>query len=168
MPYNTKSIANYFIDLAEASGEKLSPMKLQKLVYYAVGWFAGHTGQPLVDEPVEAWQYGPVFPSLYQEFKRFGSGAITDKAVDFYNGFHRRVVEHPQDPQVRKFLDNVWTSYGKYTAISLSEMTHATDSPWDITWRSSNGVRNKDIPFEVMQTHFKQAAEKANAGRPGA
>ena len=164
MPYTTKSIANFFIELAEASGEKLSPMKLQKLVYYAVGWYAGYTGKPLVDDAVEAWQYGPVFPSLYQEFKRFGSGAITEKAVEFADGFQRRVVQPPSDPNVRQFLSNVWASYGKYTAITLSEMTHASDSPWDRTWQNAKGVRNADIPFEVIEQHFKEAVAKTKVG----
>ena len=160
-----KSIANYFIDIANASGEQLSPMKLQKLVYYAVGWFAGHTGKPLVDEAVEAWQYGPVFPSLYHEFKRFGSGAITEKAFECADGCKRREVATPGDPHVRQFLDNVWSSYGKYTGIALSEMAHAADSPWDRTWRAANGVRNADIPFDVISGYFKQAADKARARR---
>lgn len=163
MLYSSKSIANYFIDLANASGEKLSPMKLQKLVYYAVGWFAGHTGTQLVDEDVEAWQYGPVFPSLYYEFKKFGGGAITQKATELASGFEFRETPLPDDPNVRKFLENVWASYGRFTGIALSEMTHASDSPWDLTWRSANGVRNASIPFSLISSHFKQAADKANA-----
>lgn len=163
MLYSPKSVANYFLDLARMQGEQLSPMKLQKLVYYAMGWFAGHTGKPLVNEAVEAWQYGPVFPSLYHEFKGFGSGTITRKATEFDNGFQLREVPTPEDPNVRAFLDNVWSSYGKYTGIALSEMTHADGSPWDQTWRSANGVRNADIPFELISSHFKQAADNAKA-----
>ncbi len=92
--YSPKSIANYFIDLAKVSGDKLTPMKLQKLVYYAMGWFAGYTGKPLVDEAVEAWQYGPVFSSLYHEFKQFGSGPIDGKATE-YDVTESAVVEAP-------------------------------------------------------------------------
>jgi uncharacterized phage-associated protein len=40
--------------------------------------------EPLIDERVEAWNYGPVIPSLYHEFKNFGSGAITLPATDFH------------------------------------------------------------------------------------
>jgi uncharacterized phage-associated protein len=164
MPFSTKSIANYFIDRAKDSGEKLSPMKVQKLVYYAMGWFAGYTGKPLVDDAVEAWQYGPVFPDLYHAFKKFGSGAITEKATELDINFEDIEIPAPDDPNVRKFLDNIWASYGKYTAVKLSEMTHAAGSPWDLTWQNSGGVRNKDIPFEVIQNHFKQAVDKAKTG----
>lgn len=167
--YSPKSIANYFIDLAKAKGEKLTPMKLQKLVYYAVGWFAGHTGKPLVDEAVEAWQYGPVFPSLYHEFKRFGSGVITSKATELDpEEFEIVAAATPEDTNVRKFLDNIWDSYSKYTGIALSEMTHAQGSPWDQTWSASQGVRNVSIPFEQVRDHFKLAADKAKAKKAAA
>nr|WP_256351506.1 type II toxin-antitoxin system antitoxin SocA domain-containing protein [Pseudomonas gingeri] len=56
-------------------------MKQQKLVYYSHGWHAGYTDQPLINEAVETWQYGPVIPSLYHEFKRFGSGEIVKKGT---------------------------------------------------------------------------------------
>lgn len=164
MPFTTKSIANFFIDRATSSGEKLTPMKLQKLVYYAMGWYAGYTRKPLVDEAVEAWQYGPVFPSLYQEFKRFGAGAITSKATELDDNLDEVDIAPPNDPNIRKFLENIWESYGRFSAVELSEMTHAVNSPWDVAWKSAQGVRNKDIAFELIHKHFAQAVETTQAG----
>jgi uncharacterized phage-associated protein len=158
-----KSVANYFLDLAAASGQPITPMKLQKLVYYAHGWYAGYTEQPLINEPVEAWQYGPVIPSLYHEFKRFGSGVIKGKAtdVDFdREGFCE--VPPPSDPNLRAFLDNIWKSYGRYTGIALSEMTHASGSPWHETWSKCAGMKGTDIPFSAIKDHFKSAVLKTN------
>jgi uncharacterized phage-associated protein len=160
MPLNPKSIANFFLDLAKVSGDKISPMKLQKLVYYAHGWFAGYTGKPLINESVEAWQYGPVIPSLYQEFKRFGSGEIGAKACAL-EGFEFVEVPPPEDEGMRKFLTSIWESYGKYTGIALSEMTHAAGSPWDETWKANQGIRSVDIPFDSIAGHFKAAVEIA-------
>lgn len=160
MTYSPKSIANYFLELAKSNGQALSPMKLQKLVYYAHGWYSGYTDQPLIDETVEAWQYGPVISSLYHEFKQFGSGSITSKAIDF-DGIQFREVASPEDPTIRKFLENVWENYGKYTAITLSEFTHAANGPWDHTWKESNGTRGTDIPFKLIASHFKTAIEKS-------
>jgi len=160
MLYSPKSIANYFLDLAKARGEEISPMKLQKLVYYAHGWYAGYTGTPLIDEAVEAWQYGPVIPSLYHEFKKFGAGSIGAKATTI-EGMEFREVPPPDDPNIRRFLENVWASYGQFTGLKLSEMTHAADSPWEETWKSAGGMRGTDIPFEKIQSHFAAAAASA-------
>lgn len=159
MIYSPKAIANYFLDLAKEHGDSVRPMKLQKLVYYAHGWYAGHTGKPLIDETVEAWQYGPVISSLYHEFKRFGSNPITARATDFVD-FEIVEVPAPADESIKKFLRNVWASYGRYTGLTLSEMTHAEGSPWDVTWKENAGVKGADIPFELISQHFKDVLEK--------
>lgn len=156
-----KSIANYLLDLARADGQTIDPMKLQKLVYYAHGWYAGYRNAPLIDEQVEAWPYGPVIPSLYYEFKRFGAGPILAKATEFCDGGIREVPP-PQDPQLQMFLQNVWKSYGRFTSVALSEMTHAQGSPWEITRRSSNGMRSVDIQFVLIKNHFDAAVAEAN------
>nr|WP_276616001.1 type II toxin-antitoxin system antitoxin SocA domain-containing protein [Pseudomonas syringae] len=158
--FSAKSIANYFLELAAASGQSISPMKLQKLVYYAHGWYSGYTDRPLINEPVEAWQYGPVIPSLYHEFKRFGSGDIQCKAFD-YDALGVREAATPSDPNVRTFLQNVFNSYGKYSGIRLSEMTHASGTPWYTTWSECKGMRGVDIPFKEISSYFKEAVRKS-------
>lgn len=157
--HSPKSVANYFLELADAKGESISPMKLQKLVYYAHGWYAGYTQQPLIDEAVEAWQYGPVIPSLYHEFKRFGAGDIKGKAIEFEPRGPAE-VEAPSDQKIRIFLENVWKSYGGYTGVTLSEMTHAIGTPWDATWSKCPGVRGQDIPFTQIVEWFAAAVAK--------
>lgn len=157
--FSAKSIANYFLELAKASGQPISPMKLQKLVYYAHGWYAGYTDRPLINEAVEAWQYGPVIPSLYHEFKRFGSGTIEGKAFE-YDALGVREASPPADPDIRTFLQNVFNSYGQYSGIRLSEMTHATGTPWDTTWSECKGMRGVDIPFPKIASYFKEAVQK--------
>jgi len=82
MPYDPKAIANYFLELAERDNRPLSPMKIQKLIYYANGWYLGITGEPLIDEQVEAWTFGPVIPSIYREFREFGNRPITERATN--------------------------------------------------------------------------------------
>jgi uncharacterized phage-associated protein len=156
--YSSKSIANFFIDLAKAGGEAITPMKLQKVVYYAHGWYAGYTGMPLIDEAVEAWQYGPVIPSLYHDFKQFGAGGITTKALEF-TGTEFREPPPPDDLKIRNFLHSIWTSYGQYTGLKLSELTHAPGGPWDVTWKECNGMRGTDIPFSRIASHFKSAID---------
>ncbi|MFQ5632018.1 MAG: Panacea domain-containing protein, partial [bacterium] len=57
--YDSRLIANYFIDFARKDGVAISPMKLQKLVYFAHGYYLAITGQPLIEEEIQAWRYGP-------------------------------------------------------------------------------------------------------------
>jgi uncharacterized phage-associated protein len=77
--YDAIAIANYFIEKSLATGKRLTPMQLVKLVYIAHGWYLARTGKPLLADAVQAWQFGPVIPTLYHEFKQFRDGQITRK-----------------------------------------------------------------------------------------
>ena len=82
MPYHVNSVANAIIQKARANGENLTPLKLQKLLYYVCGYYAAAYEQPLIDHTFEAWDYGPVVPALYREFKGYGNRSITGLATD--------------------------------------------------------------------------------------
>jgi uncharacterized phage-associated protein len=65
------------------SGWSLTNLKLQKILYIAHMVFVGRTnGQLLTDEAFEAWDFGPVLPSLYHRVKIFGDASIRDVFYD--------------------------------------------------------------------------------------
>src|SRR5262245_61420633 len=113
MTFDAKAVANRFLNLARLEEKNLTPMKLQKLVYYAQGWCLGLNDCPIINEQVEAWQYGPVIPTLYHTFKEFGNGAITALARQYDIGpippgrkFPTFTVRTPdvEDENAREFL----------------------------------------------------------------
>ena len=175
MPYSTKAVANYFLDLAERDGKSLTPMKLQKLVYFAHGWYLALTeGKPLVDEHPEAWEYGPVFPSLYHAFKRFGGGAISGRASDVRietnpaTGrrttfrFVTPTLDEDPDPSSRDFskgvVRRVWEVYGPWSGLQLSQLTHLSDGPWYATREANPQRKGSDIPDKDIQRYFAKKA----------
>lgn len=166
MGYSAKAVANAVLQIAETSGASLSPLKLQKLVYIAHGWHLAIKDAPLVnDEFAEAWQYGPVFPSLYHEFKKFGKGSIKDRATDFSVSdgpeFDVEVVEPEidrSDDFTWSLLNRIWETYGKHNGLTLSDLTHQSGTPWQITWSKSDGRKNADIKNEIIQSHYKELA----------
>lgn len=174
MPYSAKAIANYFLDKADAEGAPLSPMKLQKLVYLAHGWYLAVTAAPLLDELVEAWQYGPVIPSIYHEFKEFGSGPIKGRAQDVVaEGSSIRFVTpslEEQDvrdhPQTREILDRVWKVYSTYSAGQLSTMTHQAGTPWRKTWDDMGDTKFKNQKIENgdIEKHFMELSGASQRG----
>ena len=70
--YDPIAVANFFIQKSIETGLEVTPMKLLKLVYIAHGWSLGLFGEPLIDEAVVAWTYGPVIPDLYKVLKDYG------------------------------------------------------------------------------------------------
>ncbi|MDI9348484.1 MAG: DUF4065 domain-containing protein [Candidatus Symbiobacter sp.] len=165
-PYPAASIANYFLDKAANDTDRqdpITPMKLQKLIYFAHGWHLGLFGRPLIKEDFEAWDYGPVVPNLYQQFKQYGKGAVTSKAFDD----NKNESAPPKDERTRNLLKTIWDNYGHMDAMRLSRMTHADGSPWDDalgTLPSGQKViiRNKLIPDEKIRKYFKSLADSSS------
>ena len=159
MGYTAKAPANYFIQ--HHSG--ISPLKLQKLVYVSHGWNLGVFGEPLVnDEYAEAWRYGPVFPSLYHEFKDFGSKPIDRWATDESDPNFAPTVPQIEsiDTQTPELLERVWEGYGHFTPGQLSALTHAEGTPWYEAWHDSPGWRNLHIDNKVIRAHYEKLLEQ--------
>lgn len=172
MGYPSKAVANAFLDIAREHGATVTPLKLQKLVYIAHGWSLGLTAKPLVsDEHPEAWQYGPVFPNLYHEFKEFGKGPVTKRATEFDlsgPGISFDLVEPKipaDDSYTWALLRRVWDQYGKFGGIGLSELTHQSGTPWAQVWNQSHGIKNADIPDNLIMEHYKMLRDKSVAKR---
>ncbi|WP_394154427.1 Panacea domain-containing protein [Loktanella salsilacus] len=162
MPHNVKAVANAIIQKAAANGEKISPLKLQKLLYYVCGYYVASSGKPLIDHTFEAWDYGPVVPMLYREFRHYGNGPITGLACDpdWDSGAKIPVAPPDGDKRFDKVLDFVWGSYGKFSAVQLSRMTHAANSPWAKTREENPGIRDADIDRDKLIEHFSKFVKK--------
>lgn len=145
---NAIGVARYLVSLAagEDEPECLSPMRLQKLLYYAQGWSLAERNAPLFKEQIEAWAHGPVVPEVYQTFKGFGRVAIpeTEAAVDALS------------QEDSEFVSRVWDAYKGYSAISLSDMTHA-ERPWNETrgGLAREARCERTIPPELMREYFR-------------
>jgi len=153
MTYSPLQVANTFIDLASSDNHGLSTMKLLKLVYLAHGWNLAINDEPLINEPVEAWQYGPVISSIYHEFKSYGNTPISGKGMDWTGGDQ---VVNNQDISYQ-LIKRVWDVYKSFSGIQLSNKTHEPNTPWSNTW-SREVPRGTDIPNELIKSHFKELA----------
>ncbi len=169
MDYSAKAVANYF--LAKHGDHGITPLTLQKLVYIAHGWFmAIYNNELLVgDEFAEAWEFGPVFPSLYNEFKHFGRSPITTLATSFNDDLQIVTPKiDKSDLRTSKLLDAVWTAYGlRYSGMQLSDLCHAPGSPWDETKKKHGNKRNADIPDSLIAKHYRLLLEQNKEKRMG-
>lgn len=167
IPYTSKAIANKFIELAkEEARSDLSPMKLQKLVYYAHAWFMAFTNKELIKEEIQAWRFGPVIPDIYHEFKEYGNSNITSFATEL--NFEKSKLElvtpvvDADDEDANAIINEVWKVYKDFTPIQLSNATHAKGSPWEVVASSygSELPKNIEIPNSLIKDIFKKRLEK--------
>lgn len=133
-PFSPAAVANEILIRAKQDGEPITQIKLMKLVYICHGWHLAIVGRPLLNERVRAWQFGPVLPSLYHEFKRFGSRPIKGLSVELTLESGDDDFLHPRVPgdaeYAHEVIDQVWSIYGGLSASQLVKLTHADDSPW--------------------------------------
>ena len=171
MAYPAKSIANELLSLAQSRGIcDVTPMKLQKLVYYTHGWWFGATGEPLIEEQIEAWQYGPVVPSLYEATKKFGNQPIASPLHDYVleGDDLVEVTQHvasDEQKAVENLLEWILDEYGDKSGIVLSNATHAEGGPWDTTVKTKTTADNvlpksTDIDPEIIRSYFAAQIEK--------
>ena len=166
MVYDSKAIANQFLTLAIVEGVPVTHMMLQKLVFLAHGWSLGLFDEPLINDNVEAWRYGPVIPSLYYAFKRFGKEPITDLADDDDENPKPALIPSGEEHEVTRLLiKKIWDTYKDKDPIILSQMTHTPDSPWSKTVAryQKNPPPNLVIPEKYMQEYYAKQAESAPA-----
>ena len=163
MGYSAQAVANCFLDLADKEKKEITPLKIQKLVYIAHGWFLAITkGDPLIDdEYVEAWQYGPVFPSLYHDFVEFGKRPITARAFDWdfdrtREEWRNWVAYIPQeDSYIWRFIEHIWSLYKNFSPGQLSALTHEEGSPWSKTLDRGR-MKNAHISNDVIKEYYEE------------
>jgi len=168
MPFSAAAVANEFLHLAHRDGQPITPLKMQKLVYFAHGWYLAITGKPLLTEPIQAWQYGPVISSLYQIFKEAGANRITFPAsVPIQGGYIPAKLEREGSgvelATAKKIIERVWNQYGKYTAAQLTTITHSENSPWAKVEHKE--LPERIIPDESIRDYFVNTALPASAVR---
>lgn len=143
MSYPIIHIANKIIANTNTNqGETISNLKLQKMLYYLQGFFIAVFDKKLFEEPIEAWQYGPVVRDVYFHFKEFGQNSISlEKNEEIIT------LESEEEALFRDVMEE----YGQFSAIKLMNMTHE-ELPWKKTFNESP---QGEISCELLKEYFK-------------
>ena len=140
MAYKALDIANKIISKTDLEhGDTISNLKLQKMMYYQQGFHLAYFGTPLFDEDIVAWQYGPVVPSVYKEYKSFESNSISTS---------KEGISLSDDEE--ELFNNVYEEYNQFSAVALMKMTDE-ESPWKTTEINSVIRRDKMMAFFKTQ-----------------
>ncbi len=119
--YTAGDVASWFLQQVDRdSGESITHLKLQKLVFYADAWSLALKNRELVAEPFQAWAHGPVAPSLWDQLSGNGWRALAEDAVTSNAEF---------DDDALEILQQVQDAYGHLQAKALETMTHQ-EEPW--------------------------------------
>jgi uncharacterized phage-associated protein len=157
---NAYSIANHILWRANRDAKDISPLKLQKMMYFLHGWYLAITGDSLIDEGFIRWQYGPVVPSVYHALKDYRSLPIDDYIKQYHaqsDDFVPLFVDTKVLPKFNEILERVWSQYSEFSATQLSSMSHEAGGPWSRT------MPNDKISDDLIKEYFVQLAYKNEA-----
>lgn len=118
------------------AAEYITPLKLQKLLYYIQGMSLRIYGKPAFLNNISAWQYGPVVEDVYQQYK--GRNPISTPKIDY------AVCDG-----LKKIIELVVASYGQIEAGSLIDLTHDED-PW------INSVDSGVVSIDLIKEYFNK------------
>ena len=137
----------------------ISPMKLQKLMYFVHGWHLAVHARPAVSEGFQAWKYGPVNEDTYHAFKRYRLRSILQLATERdSDGDEVAYIVADQESKFHEILHMVMDKYGSLSALQLSALTHSQGSPWH---RTRIAVRDH-INDDIIRSHYIELAKSAD------
>lgn len=127
--YGATFIANNVLNRAFAERKEITPMKLQKILFFIAAEYAKQTDEKLLEEDFGVWKYGPVVYSVYSEFSSYGKRSITRYARDAMGKAF--MADETADPFLKICIDRVWVKTKDKNGIELGNITHIEDSAWD-------------------------------------
>lgn len=156
MAHSVLAIANKFLRKNDGQPPRLTAMQLQKLCYLAHGFTLAILDDPLISDRLEAWNWGPVYPALYDALRKEGASPIGEliHRNNWADYLHIRgsIVDESLNDQEERIVDKVWTDYGDFDAFQLSALTHEDGSPWSRVFKP--GTRGIIIPDDLIKEYF--------------
>lgn len=151
-------VARQLVELAyqEPEPEPLTPLRVQKLVYYCQGWALALLGRPLFEDRIEAWRNGPVAVQLFQQLQSYQAPFLTPEIIG---------ASGPLTVLEKELVTAVWKRFRDLSAPGLYRKTQA-EQPWlaarDGTPAEVNG--GAEITQESMTAFFTAELDKETVG----
>jgi uncharacterized phage-associated protein len=133
--------------ICEQGDWRVSNLQLQKILYIVQMIYMGHVGgKRLADASFEAWDYGPVEPTVYRKVRMFGSEPIS-------NVFYNARVFNKEDER-RNVIIDVSRDLLRRRASELVEITHWDKGAWAEHYVP--GIRGIRIPDDAILAEFRR------------
>jgi uncharacterized phage-associated protein len=104
--------------------EEVTPLMLQKLIYFIQGVYSALYGRPIFEEDCRAWVHGPVYPKVYDLFRDFKYNPIDDPRFAVFEGAAGQLTADE-----KRAADLVINTFGFYGGRALERITH-NEAPW--------------------------------------
>jgi len=147
------SVVHYLL----AKCEDITPLALQKLLYYAQSFHKVFHDEFLFTNDCEAWVHGPVYRVVYEKYREYSYNPIEKPPT-----FGDNEIEQTES----ELLDAIIVNFGCYSGRILEKMSHI-EKPWRMTRKGLqdhevfDGVISKDLINEYF-TDIKHKYQMLN------
>lgn len=148
------SVVNYLL----CECEDITPLALQKILYYIQGFYYAFLNKFIFEENCEAWVHGPVFRDIYYKYKEYKFDPIRGYDVS---------KESDLSVSEKAIIDSVVKNLGCYSGKVLESFTHA-EMPW-LETRGDLPISvgtDRVIEKSIIADYFTAVKEKNNMINP--
>lgn len=151
-------VCRYVINYSNERGYGISNLKLQKILYFIQAYFLITEDTSCFSDKIEAWNFGPVVPRAYREYKGFGAGnipLITSylEKVEADNPWSIRSIPFEEScipSRDRDRINEVVDLFGRYSSTELLNLTQ-DQKPWINAYQTG---RNREISINEIKEYF--------------
>lgn len=131
--------------------EEVTPLMLQKLLYFIQGIYSAVHRREIFAEECMAWVHGPVYPEVYDLFKDFKYNPIDDARFAVLAGTREELTEDEKE-----VIDLVVNTFGMYGGKVLEKITHNED-PWKNARKGceDHSPSHEIITKESIQSYYE-------------
>lgn len=164
MPYKALDVARYVVNYGREKGHLISNLKLQKILYFIQASFLVEKEDNSIcfEDNIEAWDFGPVVPNAYHEFKKYGAGSIPeikdyiDSSDGIWGSKKKRFEKNIICDEDQILINEVVDEAASYSARALVDITHI-QAPWaDRYSKGSNNIITNDSIKEYFLTYNEE------------
>ena len=148
-------VADHILYRRQHAGVETTVHRAIELTYSAHGWMLGFLGTPLFHDRIEAWERGPVIPTVYGMYQHFRGQPILEPGRD---GTRWLREIHEDAPDIVMAVES---NYRDFTSAQLSRLLRAKDSPWYKTFHEDGPAH--PIPTSLIETYYQTLLERVKA-----
>ena len=141
-----------------ANTKDITPMALQKLLYFIQGFAISLYNFDIFNTKCEAWAKGPVYRKIYERFSNYQYNLINEmEFVEYKN------IDLQLDDDIVDLINSIIKNFGCYSGAMLSKMAHLTD-PWKEkrVGKTNEEYSKEEIQLSNIKKYFDKIIEKYN------
>lgn len=136
--YKAMELSTYIVSKCIKEDCPISNLQLQKILYYIQKAFLDR-GDRAFSDNIEAWQFGPVVPNVYDHYCGYGAMPISFSSI-----------KYDVAKEDKQLIDSIVESKRVLAPWDLVEETHKKGGAWDKTYKNGLGS-HEVIPTELIK-----------------